>query len=439
MTRAPENRKSEPGSRFKDRIGKAALLTIGLLALVLSGQARASLHIDTSYSGIYRGQPAFEKFMADLPFVFQESLQKINRALGVPIPTEIEVIVVFSDRLIHNGLRLRGKRRSVAQAGKPILHFIYLDLEFLMDGQATLIEEMTHEMTHAVMAEKMGLTKYEELPIWFKEGTAVHAADQGLARIKALMKRGFNLAMIGNEDESDDENPISLEKYVENYLKVQFLLKSFGGKAFHVFVNRVLDSGDIQLELAASFKGLTEEVMTRYARDYIARTLIANAQPVQAREQLGRGMRFFDEGEYLSARLALTDALYGGLTEVEFQKAAYLLAECYIQERNPQSAFNILQRVRPDPRQVPVDRYQFLNAYAQYAMGLCSQAYFGFKQAFEQSTNPAVREGALYYIVRILVDLENLPEAERVLNFLKTSFPKSAYIPLATAVFSTRN
>lgn len=413
------------------------LLFALFLTLGVGGAGEAALNIDTSYAGRYRGMPAYEKLLADLPFVYQEALQKIRRSLGIAEPERLEVIVVFSDELTHNGLRLRGKRRSVQGAGKKILHYIYLDLEFLMTGQATLIEEMTHEMTHAVMADASGLGLYETMPMWVKEGTAVHAADQGLARIKALMRRGFSLDQFSNEDESDDGNPISLERYVENYLKVQFLLKTFGNEAVHRFISRLLQSGDVAAELRACFNGLSEEVMTQYAKNYIAQTLIANSRPKHSREQLAQGMKFFEEGEYLSARLALNDALYGGLSEEEFQKAAFLMAECYIQERNPQAAFTFLQRVKPDPQRIPVDRYQFLNAYTQYAMGLTTEAYFGFRTAFEKTTNAAVKEGALYYLVRILLDVGNLEEATRVLAYLRSTFPKSAYVPLADAMFAS--
>ena len=125
-----------------------------------------------------------------------------------------------------------------------------------------------------------------------------------------------------------------------------------------------------------------------------------------------RGVKFFDEGEYLSARLALADALYGGLSNSEFQKAAYLLAECYIQERNPQGALYLLKQFKPDPKNIPVDRYEFLSAYSQYATGLITSAYFGFKKTYETTNNQAVKEGSLYYLIRILAELGNRPEAE---------------------------
>lgn len=409
------------------------------LMFVIGGlpPASALLHIDTSYDGAYRGQPAYERILGDLPFVYQESFQKIHAALGLPIPDQIRVVVIFSDHLTHNGLRLRGKRRSI-EDNQGILHYIYLDLEFLVTGHATLAEEMTHELTHALMAELMGLARYDQLPMWVKEGTAVHSADQGLARIKALLRRGVNLASIGNEDENASGNPIALEKYVENYLKVQFLLKSYGAECLQAFIKRLVVSGDTKRELANAFNGLNEEVMNHYAHDFIARTLIANSRPLAARESLTRGMRFFEEKEYHSARLALEEAIDAGLTEPEFQKAGYLLGECFIQERNPEAAFEILKRVRPDPQSIPVDRYTFLNAYTQYAMGLVTEAYFGFKMAFERSTSPAVQEGALYYIIRILLELENAEEAGRIMGVMRDRFPQSAYLPLATAAFAAR-
>lgn len=424
---------------MKTRLNRRSLQAGLVLALMLVFFARqpasALLHIDTSYDGTYRGQPPYERILGDLPFVYQESMQKIQASLGLPIPDQIRVVVIFSDHLTHNGLRLRGKRRSI-EDNQGILHYIYLDLEFLVTGHATLLEEMTHEMTHALMAELMGLSKYDQLPMWVKEGTAVHAADQGLARIKALLRRGVNLASIGNEDENATGNPIALEKYVENYLKVQFLLKSYGPEKLKDFIKRLVVSGDTKRELAASFNGLNEEVMNHYAHDFIARTLIANSRPVAARESLARGMQFFEEKEYHSARLALEEAIDAGLSEAEFQRAGYLLGECFIQERNPEAAFEILKRVRPDPNSIPVDRYAFLNAYTQYAMGLVTEAYFGFKAAFERSNSPAVQEGSLYYIIRILLELENKEEAGRIMGMMRDRFPQSAYLPLATAAFS---
>ncbi|MBF0547117.1 MAG: hypothetical protein HQM08_21935 [Candidatus Riflebacteria bacterium] len=416
--------------------GLTLVLSLFFFVFVFSPSLPALLNVDTSYSGLYRGNPAYQKILADLPYVYQEALRKINSALGLPIPDKMKVVVIFSDHLTHNGLRLRGKRKSVVEE-KGLLHYIYLDLEFLVGGHATLLEEMTHELTHAVMADLMGIDRYDELPMWVKEGTAVHSADQGLARIKALLKRGVNLGSIGNEDENLDGNPISLEKYVENYLKIQFLLQNFGEKAFHEFLTSLVRTGNVKKELAGSFKGLTEEVMNLYARDFVARTLIANSRPLAARENLDRGTRFFDQSEFHSARLALEEAISAGLDEREFQKAGYLLAECFIQERNPEAAYTILQRVRPDSSHIPKDRFTFLNAYTQYAMGLSTEAYLGFKSVFENSQNGAVKEGALYYIIRILADMENFSEAKRIVEMMKAQFPQSSYLPLACAALNS--
>ncbi len=420
---------------IKRNISLTKLLLL-LTLLLAAGPAKAVLHIDTSYNGQFRNSSGFAKIIADLPFVYQESFQKIQKALGIAPREQMYIVIMFSDYLTHNGIRLRGKRQSLRTANHLVVHYIYLDLDFLINGQATLLEEMTHEMTHAIMADIMGLKNYDALPMWLKEGTAVHAADQGLARIKALTRKGFRVEDIGGEDENLDGNPISLEKYVENYLKISFLLKTFGSNALHRFVKRLMKTGDVARELATCFNGLTEEIMNQYADDFIKRTLLDNSRPLNASENLHRGTRFFDEGEYLSARLALTDALYGGLNDSEFQKAAYLLAECYIQERNPQGALQMLKQFKPDPRNVPVDRYEFLSAYSEYAMGLCTKAYFGFKKAFETSKNQAVQEGSLYYIIRILTELGNKQEAARVLGILRTSFPTSPYADFALKVLT---
>ncbi len=402
----------------------AIIVLVFLFSFVKVNDVQAVLHIDTSYSGRFRSHPGFAKIMADLPFVYQESFLKINRALGIPVREQMNVVILFSDNLTYKGFRLRGKRQSVKTANKTLVHYIHLDLDFLINGQATLAEEMTHEMTHAIMADCMGLREYDILPMWVKEGTAVHTADQGLARIKALTRKGFDINAIGGEDENIHGNPISLEKYVENYLKVSFLVKTFGVNAFHRFIKKLMKSGNVNQELSACFNGLTEDVMNQYSSQFIKNTLIANTRPSTARENMMKGVKYFDEGEY------------GGLNDSEFQKAAYLLAECYIQERNPQGALYLLKQFKPDPRNIPVDRYEFLRAYSQYATGLVTSAYFGFKRTFETSNNQAVKEGSLYYVVRILAELGNIQEAQRVSQILQKQFPKSSYIKLVNIMLA---
>lgn len=405
-----------------------------LLFVLLPALAQANLHIDTSYNGRYRNTQQYSKILADLPFVYQEAFQRIEKSLGIGTRANMFVVVVFSDCLMHNGFRLRGKRQSIMTSDRRVIHYVHLDLEFLMNGQATLIEEMTHELTHAIMADIMGLRNYDQLPMWVKEGTAVHAADQGLARIKALTRRGFSLETFAIEDESTDGNPISLEKYVEHYLKIRFLRKTFGSAALHRFVKRLMQTGEVANELSNSFNGLTEEVMNQYAHDFIEQTLLDNSRPIDALDNLSRGTRFYEEGEYLSARLALTEAIYGGLQDSDFQRAAYLLAECYVQERNPREALELLQQFKPNANNVPLDRYEFLSAYSKYAMGLITNAYFGFKTAFETSKNQSVQESSLYYIIRILVELNNYPEAIKILDFMGENYPQSAYFTLARQV-----
>ena len=113
-----------------------------------------------------------------------------------------------------------------------------------------------------------------------------------------------------------------------------------------------------------------------------------------------------------------------------------MLAECFIQERNPEGALQLLKKIRPDPRNVPVDRYEYLSAYSEYAMGLLTKSYFGFKKAFETSGNQAVKEGSLYYAVRILSELGNRHEAIRTLSMMQQLFPNSSYLPLVRRVIA---
>lgn len=405
------------------------MVAIALLMTTRTGLA--SLHIDESYNGMFKGTPQLEKILLELPLVYEEAQIRIQQTLGIAIQPRMKVVVILADRLTHNGYRLRGKRRSVVVDNGRLVHYLYFDLEFLVSGRATLIEEMAHELTHATMAEIMGLTRYEPLPMWFKEGTAVLAADQGLARIKALLARGVNLAELGAQDEGDDGNPIGLEKYVEHFMVLDYLREMYPRPAFLQFIGRVMQSGDVDAGLGLTFNGLTAATLRRQARQRMARVLLDVAQPAAAKTKLVAGMRFFEEREFLSARIALQEALSLGLASGDFQRAAYLLAESYIQERNPEAAFRILAKVKPDPAVIPVDRLKFLHGYTQYAMGYTTDAYLAFKQAFESSTNAAVREGAVYYLIRILAEVRQHQRAQELLQYLAANHPQSPYLRLA--------
>ncbi|NLM18042.1 MAG: hypothetical protein GX221_10025 [Candidatus Riflebacteria bacterium] len=408
------------------------LLFLVTLFFAISFDCSASFYVDSSYQGRYLGTAKFEKIMADLPYVYEEALAKIQQTLGIPPRRGMNLVVIFDDKLMHGGVRLRGKRQSIKTQEGVLVHYVFLDLEFLMKGEATLLEEMTHEMTHAVMADIMGLREYEALPMWIKEGTAVHAADQGLARIKALNQKGFSLERFGSEDENPKGNPISLEKYVENYLKIKYLVETYGDKLLHRFIKRIMASGNVQRELSICYSGLVEDTLNKYSSSFIRKTLQDNSRVISATENVHRGAKYFGDGEYISARIAFTEALNSpNLPVRERQKAAYLLAECYIQERNPHIALDLLANLTPDPSIVPYDRYVFLNAYSQYAVGMTIEAYHGFKAAFENSNDKAVKEGSLYYAVRILRELGNINEAYRVLGALERYFPGSSYIILA--------
>ncbi len=411
------------------------LVVAGLLFLPAAGHAM--LNVDESYQGMYKGTPQFDKILLEIPLVYEEAQHKIQNALGLPPQPKMRIVVILADRLTHNGYRLRGKRRTVIGDGGRLVHYIYLDLEFLVTGRATLLEEMTHEMTHASMAEIMGLGRYEALPMWFKEGTAVMAADQGLARMKALLARGVNLAEIGTNDEGDDGNPISLEKYVEHFLTLDYLREMYERQAFLNFIGRVMECADIDRSLAQSFKGLGASTLRQQARQRMARVLLDIAQPAVAKNKLVEGMRFFEEGEYLSARIALQEALSLGLMNLDFQRAAYLLAESYIQERNPEAAFRILSKIKPDPTVIPIDRLRFLHGYTQYAMGFTTDAYLAFKDAFETSRSAAIREGAIYYLVRILTDLRQPGQAQELYRFMTTHYPRSPYLRLCEGIVTS--
>jgi tetratricopeptide (TPR) repeat protein len=46
---------------------------------------------------------------------------------------------------------------------------------------------LVHELTHAVMRERLGRDAYERLPVWLREGLAIHAAREGLRHLRRTL------------------------------------------------------------------------------------------------------------------------------------------------------------------------------------------------------------------------------------------------------------
>ncbi|HMM60902.1 MAG TPA: hypothetical protein PKC25_12320, partial [Candidatus Rifleibacterium sp.] len=107
------------------RINKilSAVFATAAFVLLLPLVSEAVLHIGTSYSGRFRSHPGFAKVLADLPFVYQESFQRIEKSLGIPAREQMYVVVMFSDHLTYKGFRLRGKRQSVRTANRTTVHY----------------------------------------------------------------------------------------------------------------------------------------------------------------------------------------------------------------------------------------------------------------------------------------------------------------------------
>ncbi|HPW58576.1 MAG TPA: hypothetical protein PLK58_08035, partial [Candidatus Rifleibacterium sp.] len=76
------------------RINKilSAVFATAAFVLLLPLVSEAVLHIDTSYSGKFRSHPGFAKILADLPFVYQESFQRIEKSLGIPAREQMYVV-----------------------------------------------------------------------------------------------------------------------------------------------------------------------------------------------------------------------------------------------------------------------------------------------------------------------------------------------------------
>lgn len=164
-----------------------ALLALGAQAAAPAGPgacaaerldaAPAQVHVDR-YRGRWADDPRFEERFGALAERVEWGLEEVAERLGLRprVASDIHVYVVDVD-LGRFGLD-RARSWSRVERGRPV-HLVALFTEYYLSGDSDLEMTLVHELTHAVMRERMGQRAYERLPYWVREGLAVHTAREG--------------------------------------------------------------------------------------------------------------------------------------------------------------------------------------------------------------------------------------------------------------------
>lgn len=174
---------------------------------------------------IFAESPWFASLAADAREARRAAVEKINQALDARYVDKGTILFRFQD-LTEEGARTRppgtqALRDTQVVDGREV-QVIEFYLEFLENRQATLADEVPHEMTHAVMREQMDRDAYVAIPDWIREGIAVHVSGQteALARYVLSKQRGDDpLAFLNGLDPEKD----GYDDYPEDALAIEYL------------------------------------------------------------------------------------------------------------------------------------------------------------------------------------------------------------------------
>lgn len=101
-----------------------------------------------------------------------------------------------------------------------------------------------HELTHAMLNDELGGTAATVIPVWFHEGLAVYAADQGEKMLKSYVysNSGYAAERLLN----GLDGPHGALDYAEDYLAFRYIESRYGSNGVHAFVKDVIQrKGDI--------------------------------------------------------------------------------------------------------------------------------------------------------------------------------------------------
>jgi tetratricopeptide (TPR) repeat protein len=223
------------------------LLAIGL-ALVAAPLASAdprpaepgvSVWLDR-YRGRWREHPRFEPLFGTLPERARVALARVRDRLGLAPtdPSRIHLHLVDADLGRYGLDRARSWTRGRAGAHE---HLVALFTEYYLSGDSDLDTTLCHELTHAVMRERMGPAAYERLPHWVREGLAVFAADEGPHHLRRNLQVEERVEALLTGLMTDDR---SLVMYPYAWLAIDLVEGRGGAGAVGRFAQGLVAGGD---------------------------------------------------------------------------------------------------------------------------------------------------------------------------------------------------
>lgn len=212
------------------------------LSAPLAADSRHAWQMDESYTGVH--QDTYRKLLHEIPILMRQTLIDIAGKTGLnfqdgwnhPITVGFTDEVPWGTESVLAYVQLFETQIGIAQE-------LRVNLGAYTKKSFDFEKVFSHELTHAVLNDSLGGMAARVIPVWFHEGLAVYAAEQGEKMFKSYVyaNSGFADGMLNGLD-----GPHTALDYAEDYLAFKYIEHRYGTTAVHSFVREVIArKGDI--------------------------------------------------------------------------------------------------------------------------------------------------------------------------------------------------
>ncbi|MFQ5719083.1 MAG: hypothetical protein ACE5IK_06005 [Acidobacteriota bacterium] len=281
-----------------------AIASIGLyLSRVQARPGRTSpgLSGDRTVSAVLDPGAGWFALIARLPELALESQQMARRRLGLTGPPAKVEVRLTGGRARSFAVHPQVARTVHGNRTRPWV--IDLDLRSLRADTRRVATVLEHEMVHVSLGHAMG-EEYGSLPVWLREGLAVHLAGEAMQKLDtAIASRPAESPL--NLVRKLATTRHSAEDYPLDALAVEELLTLIGPDALPRLVSCLLDEKDwdrCRRQLTGLEAEPLESLILTHARQRVME------RTGDSPRRFARGMRLLDEGR-ISEAAGVFDAL----------------------------------------------------------------------------------------------------------------------------------
>jgi len=210
--------------------GAATLLA---LPQTSRSETRVPCVVDDTYQGPHAD--AFQALRFMIPGLADATQIQVSSKMGLDYTEGFRypLTIGFVDESLAGGEYALAYVREI-ENGAEIRQRMNINLEAYARDTFNFEKIFTHEMSHAIFADAVGIDTFRKLPVWLIEGLALWVADQGEALTRAEAHR--YPAYAEKILVADLEQPRQARLYPQYFLAIAYIEKTKGAGALQNLV-----------------------------------------------------------------------------------------------------------------------------------------------------------------------------------------------------------